>query len=241
VSRKEEHKRDTLISAGENREMFDRIAGRYDLMNKVISLGLDKGWRRRAIRILSPEPNGRYLDVGAGTGDLMLEIARTAPGVFGVGLDPAKEMMAIGKDKVKSAGQNRRIFFCAGNAMTLPFGEAAFDGVILGFCIRNVEHRKSALAEFHRVLKPGKKLVILELTAPRGKTARLLHGAFTNTVVPAAAFLLSLGSAYRYLTDSVSAFPPSDVFEQMIQDAGFRDTGQVRLTMGAVTIFFGTA
>ncbi len=219
--------------------MFDRIARRYDAMNKVISMGLDRGWRRRAIDRLAPTPGGRYLDVGTGTGDLLLEIVRRVSGAVGVGIDPASEMLARGREKVRAAGLDGRITFQTGDAMALPFDDRSFDGIILGFCIRNVEDRRKALDEFRRVLTPGARVVILELTEPSHPAVRLGHRLYTGTVVPAAAALLSLRSAYTYLVDSVRAFPSPSVFEEVMRAVGFHDVDSEPLTLGTVTLFVG--
>lgn len=232
-------KRDTLIAASDNQAMFNRIAKRYDLMNKIISMGLDKKWRKRAIQTLGPERDGRYLDVGAGTGDLLIEIAETASGAIGNGIDPAREMMAIGRRKTIDAGLDQRISFQSGDAMRLPYRDDVFDGVILGFCIRNVEDRMRALAEFLRVLRPAGRLVILELTVPSNGISKWGHRIFTSTVVPVAARLLSLHTAYAYLIKSVRAFPPRAIFEEMMRETGFEGVRGEPLTMGAVTVFSG--
>lgn len=233
--------RDTLIAADENRVMFDRIARRYDLMNKIISLGLDGRWRERAIERLSPVSGGRYLDVGAGTGDLLLQIVKRAPEATGIGIDPSAAMLAVGRDKIRARGLEERIHLRTGDAMDLPFDDDTFDGVILGFAIRNVEDRQKALCEFKRVLKPGARLVILELTVPERPVSRLCHRLYTGTVVPTAARLLSIRTAYAYLVDSVRAFPRNQEFEAMMRTAGFEDAASEPLTLGTVSIFYGRA
>lgn len=231
--------RDTLISRDENQAMFDRIAKRYDLMNRLISLGLDRSWRRRALRTLAPRPGGRYLDLGAGTGDLSLGILASEPAAKVVGLDPAREMLAIGREKGIQRGVDGRVTFVVGDAQQLPFSDSRFDGIVLGFCIRNVEQRQRALEEIHRVLTPGGALVMLELTEPQHPVSRWLHRVHTGTVIPAAAHLLSLSSAYEYLVKSVRAFPTPDEFTIQIRAAGFADAAHVTLTLGTVTLFSG--
>ncbi len=219
--------------------MFDRIAKRYDLMNRLISLGLDRSWRRRTLRTLAPRPGGRYLDIGAGTGDLSLGVLGYEPAATVVGLDPARGMLFLGREKAIQAGVEDRVDFVVGDAQMLPFSDASFDGVVLGFCIRNVERRQQALDEMHRVLVPGGQLVILELALPQRGAFRLLHRIHTGTAIPLAARLLSLSSAYEYLVKSVRAFPPPHEFMDQVRAAGFADTEYIPLTLGSVTIFTG--
>lgn len=228
-------KRDTLISKRENQAMFNAIAHRYDLMNRLISLGRDAHWRRLAIDELRPRPHGRYLDVGSGTGDLAIDVEYRAPGSTVTGLDPSLGMLHIGSQKVSGSGKGIR--FVAGDAMYLPFGDARFDGVILGFCIRNVEDRTAAVAEFHRVLKPGGRLVILELTVPTNPVFSLGHLIYTSTIIPLIANILTQKGAYNYLVKSVRAFPRAQHFLEKMISVGFVRGHMVPLMLGSVTIF----
>ena len=233
--------RDSLISGDENRRMFDAIARRYDPMNRLISLGLDRSWRRRAVEVLGPVRGERYLDVGTGTGDLALEILRQQPGAEVVGIDPAEEMLAIARTKIEEAGVASAVSLQPGDATALPFADGAFAGVITGFCIRNVEDRLGALTEMRRVSSPGGRLVVLELSVPASGTMAALHRGFSHTFLPLAARLASRSSAYSYLVESVEAFPAPQQFLAMLEDAGFEEIEAIPLAGGVVSVFVGLA
>ena len=233
---------ESLLSAEDNRRMFDRIARRYDLMNRVLSLGLDRRWRRRAVAAMSPREGGRYLDVGCGTGDMALEVLRQAPGAEVLGVDPAEEMLRIAVQRIAKAGLSERIHFQAGDGMALPAEDRAFAGAVTAFCLRNITHRAAALAEMRRVLEPGAKAVILELTVPEGRFVRMGHWLYTRGVVPLAGRIIARSAdAYRYLVDSVQDFPqPAEVLSTM-EAAGFEEVRHERLHGGTVTVFVGRA
>ena len=135
------------MSADDNRRMFDRIARRYDLMNRLLSGGLDRRWRRKAVETLAPRPGGRYLDVGCGTGDLAVEILRQCAGASVVGIDPAEGMLAIAEAKIAQAGLASGASFQTGDAEALDFDDGSMAGVISAFCLRNIAHRTRALME----------------------------------------------------------------------------------------------
>jgi len=232
--------RDALISREENLAMFNDIARRYDLMNKVISLGRDRAWRRVAVGALSPRANGRYLDIGCGTADLGLDILRAAPKASVIGVDPSEGMLRVGNRKIAADARADRISLCIGDAVHLPVADGVFDGIILGFVIRNVEARSAALREMHRVLKPSGRLVILELGVPKSAVVKPFFHLHTRTLVPLSAKLFTEKDAYDYLIRSVEAFPPPEVFVESIRDAGFSDAATTSLTFGAVNVFTGT-
>ena len=228
-------KRDTLVSAEENRAMFDRIAKSYDAANRAISMGMDRLWRRRAVRMLKPVEDGRYLDIGTGTGDLVAEILRQEPGARAVGIDPAERMLEIARGKIRNA--NAR--FEVADALALPMGDGAFDGIVLGFSFRNIVDRRRALEEMLRVLKPGGRAVVLEATRPSNPLARLGYRLYAPLVVPAVGKLFGDNSAYRYLVDSIEAFPPAESVAGMMGEAGFEQVACRPLALGAVSIFSG--
>jgi demethylmenaquinone methyltransferase/2-methoxy-6-polyprenyl-1,4-benzoquinol methylase len=236
-----EKRRDSLISSEENRAMFDFIAGWYDSTNKILSLGLDGYWRRRAVALLRPEPELIYLDVGCGTGDISLEILRHCPGSRVVGIDPSERMLAVGRDKVKAARLDDSITLLKGDALDLQFRGDSFDGAITAFCIRNVTHRLQALREFRRVLRPGGRLVILELTDPEGPIMRPLFRIYSNVVMPFVTKIMSSRPAYRYLSNSMADFPKAEQFLKTMEQAGFVDTSYFRMTGGITTVFVGAA
>jgi demethylmenaquinone methyltransferase / 2-methoxy-6-polyprenyl-1,4-benzoquinol methylase len=230
---------DSLISADENRAMFDRIAGYYDGTNRILSIGLDAYWRRRGVARLAAKPEGRYLDVGCGTGDIGLEILRQSPRSQVVGVDPSVGMLALGRKKVEAAGLSHAISLVHGDVLGLDFEDGSFDGAIASFCIRNVTDRKRALLEIHRVVRPNGLLVIVELTEPGGPIMKPLFRIYSRIVMPAVTKAMSSVPAYRYLTDSMAVFPRPAMFAELMAQAGFESMGFVHLTGGIVTLFWG--
>jgi len=218
--------------------MFDKIASRYEGTNRILSLGFDRRWRRRAADRLCPRPGALYLDVGCGAGDMCIEILRKAPGCRVVGIDPSEGMLAVGRAKVRAAGVSDAVSLLPGDVLNLQFPDNSFDGAITAFCIRNVTDRLMGLREINRVLRPGGSLVTLELTDPVGLMKPLFR-LYSNMVIPLVTKVMSCVSAYRYLTDSMADFPQADRFVTVMQDAGFADAEYFRMTGGIVTIFHG--
>lgn len=235
---KNSSERDTLISAKENREMFDRIAKNYDVANRAISMGMDRGWRRRTVELLKPFRGGRYLDVGTGTGDLVFEIIDQSSDVIVEGIDPSEQMLEIARDKAEQRKLGDSVSFMTADALDLPMERDTYDGIVSGFCFRNIERRQSALEEMLRVLKPGGMLVILEATYPESAMVRLGYKMYTP-LVPLIGAMLGGGSAYRYLMDSIEDFPRPNTVTDMFGAAGFSRVQCRSLTMGTVCIFSG--
>ena len=233
-----EQKRDTLISAEENRAMFDRIAKNYDGANRAISMGMDRGWRRKAVRLLKPFRGGRYLDIGTGTGDLVFEILNQSAHVLVDGIDPAEQMLAIARNKAARRGLGDSVSFISGDALDLPMESETYDGIVSGFCFRNIERRQKALDEMRRVLKPGGMLVILEATYPKSALIRMGYRLYTP-LVPLVGRWLGGGSAYQYLVDSIEDFPKPENVMDMFSAAGFCHVQCTPLTFGTVCIFSG--
>jgi demethylmenaquinone methyltransferase/2-methoxy-6-polyprenyl-1,4-benzoquinol methylase len=216
--------------------MFDRIARRYDRLNFINSLGLDRGWRRRAIASLRLESGHRLLDLATGTGDLLIEAGHR--GVELSGLDPSKEMLGLAREKLARAGVEARLV--EGIAEDLPFGASSFDRVSMAFGIRNVPDRARALAEMGRVLAPGGRVAILELAEPEGGLLSAAARLHVEHVVPLVGRLLSCGEAYRYLRSSIAAFPRAAEFDALLSAAGFVTDPPLRLGLGACVLFGGT-
>jgi demethylmenaquinone methyltransferase/2-methoxy-6-polyprenyl-1,4-benzoquinol methylase len=218
--------------------MFDRIAPRYDLLNRLSSLGLDQGWRRAAVEALSPPPRAALLDLATGTADLALALADRYPDARVWGLDPGLEMLGLGQRKVVRAGRAAKVRLVAGVAEALPFSSGTFHGCTMAFGIRNVPDRPRALAEIARVTAPGGRLAILELTTPagRGPLASLarLH---IRHLVPRLGALLSGWREYRYLERSITAFPRPEDFARTIERSGWSPVGWRPLGLGACTLF----
>ncbi len=221
-------------------QMFDGIAARYDFVNRVISLGIDQSWRRRTVRALELPESARVLDLATGTGDLALLIARAAPSSRVVGLDPSQKMLEIARTKVEKAGLGERVELVLGDAETLPFADATFDGVSIAFGIRNVPNRPRALAEMARVTKPGGRIAVLELSEPRGGVLGPLVRFHVHSVVPTLGALLSGAPEYRYLQRSIAAFPPADEFAGMMRTAGLEVEPPHPLTFGVCHLYVGT-
>lgn len=213
--------------------MFDGIAGRYDLLNRVLSLGMDARWRRAAVRALSLGPGAHVLDLATGTADVALAIARAHPDATVLGLDPSRGMLALGRVKVGAAGLASRITLDAAVAESLPCADASVDGVTMAFGIRNVPDRPRALAEIARVLRPRARVAILELTEPSGPLARF----HVHQVVPRLGALLSARSSYGYLARSIAAFPPAAEFSSALGDAGLRVLAVTSFALGATHLF----
>jgi len=221
-------------------QMFDQIAPRYDFVNRVLSLGLDKRWRRRVIKELALAPNARVLDVATGTGDLAIELANAVPAGKVIGLDPSANMLAVATLKLARRGLDSRVSLIEGDAQALPQANCEIDAATIAFGIRNVPDRPRALRELARVVRPGGTIAILELGEPKrsllGRAARF----HTHHVVPRIGALLSGKREYKYLQTSVAAFPPNDEFAQIMRDSGLDVRKVIPLTFGVCTLFIAT-
>ena len=223
--------------SGGSGAMFDAIAHRYDLLNRLMSLGIDQRWRRRTVKALSLEPRARVIDIATGTADLALLIARSEPTVQVIGLDPSTQMLAIGRGKVQQAGLSERIELVAGDAEQLPFAARSFDAISIAFGIRNVPNRDRALGEMARVLRPGGRLAILELAEPERGAFAPFARFHIRTLVPAMGALLSGAREYRYLQQSIAAFPAADEFAEQMRRAGLRVLAVEPLTFGVCHLY----
>lgn len=230
--------RDTLISADENRAMFDRIAKNYDAANRAISMGMDRRWRRETIALLRPFRGGRYLDIGTGTGDLVFEMLDQSANVLIDGIDPSEQMLEIARRKATRRGVGDAVSFFPADALDLPMESETYDGIVSGFCLRNIERRQKALEEMLRVLKPGGMLMVLEATRPESPLVRLVYHLYTP-LVPIIGRMLGGGSAYKYLVDSIGDFPAPGTVTDMFSAAGFSGVQFKPLTFGTVCIFSG--
>lgn len=217
--------------------MFDRIARKYDLLNRVNSLGLDQGWRRRTVNVVDPQPGERILDLATGTADLAIALARRAADVHVVGVDPSENMLGIGRRKVGARGLDGRVRLVQGDAQALEAPDETYAAVTMAFGIRNVPDRPQALKEMRRVLEPGGRLAILELSEPKRGLLAVLARVHVHHVVPITGALLSGPSEYRYLKDSIRSFPAPRDFVRVIEGAGFVDVRFELLTFGACVLF----
>jgi demethylmenaquinone methyltransferase/2-methoxy-6-polyprenyl-1,4-benzoquinol methylase len=221
--------------------MFDRIAARYDLLNRLISFGLDRGWRRRLVRALGCSGPAKVLDVATGTGDVALTIAQMLPESTVTGVDPSVGMLEIGRQKVSAAGLGARVDLQEGDAQAMPFEAGSFDAACISFGIRNVPDRLAGVREMTRVTRSGGRVVILELGEPNpglfGGAARL----HMDWLVPRLGALLTDGDAYRYLRESIAAFPPPESFAGLMREAGLSAVRYDRLSFGVATLYLGDA
>jgi demethylmenaquinone methyltransferase / 2-methoxy-6-polyprenyl-1,4-benzoquinol methylase len=219
------------------RQMFTAIAPRYDLMNRLMTLGRDRVWRRTVVKLCSLPPGGRLLDVASGTGDIAYEALRQYPGSRPVGLDLTREMMMYGQGK--HAGLS--FPFVEGDALVLPFSDNMFEAATSGFMMRNVTDIRAAFAEQARVVKPGGRVVCLEITLPRTPVFGALFRFYFFKIVPFVGGLITgQRAAYTYLPHSALAFPRPPELARIMQSAGLRDVGYRLAMLGTVAIHWGT-
>ena len=218
--------------------MFDSIAPRYDLLNHVLSAGMDRGWRDRAVDALALHDHSRVLDLCTGTGDLALAAVARGRGASVIGVDFAAEMLRLGLTKVRAASLQARIRLVRGDAARIPLGDATCDAATIGFGIRNVAEPERALTEIARVLKPGGRLAILEFGQPRIPGVRTLYLWYFRYMLPILGRLISKHqSAYSYLPASVGTFPLPAEFSKILAATGFSHVQAVPLTFGVVYLF----
>lgn len=223
------------------RGMFSQIAGRYDLLNHLLSLGIDRHWRRRTVRLVPPV--GAVLDVCTGTGDLALVYHRAARGqVAVVGVDFARPMLAIARRKARSVRGGRRIAWVEADAERLPFGDGQFQVVSVAFGLRNIRHTDRGLAEMVRVCRPGGEVAVLEFTFPEGAMLRAVYGWYFHHLLPRIGDALAQNrhGAYNYLALSVGQFPQRDQLAERMYRAGLRWVRYWPFTFGIATLYVGT-
>jgi demethylmenaquinone methyltransferase/2-methoxy-6-polyprenyl-1,4-benzoquinol methylase len=222
------------------REIFTTIPGRYDFLNRVLSLRRDVAWRRFAVRKMHFFDTFHFLDVATGTADLAIEAARRYPEIRVTGIDFVSEMLAPGRNKIAMRGLAGRIRLLQADAMELPFPNGSFDAVGIAFGIRNIPDRLAALREMRRVLVPGGRIYILEMNAPQNRLWRGFFAPYLNRVLPGIARLFSQNpAAYLYLVDSITHFPPPPAFLAMMEEAGFSNRERYSLTFGITSLYIG--
>jgi demethylmenaquinone methyltransferase/2-methoxy-6-polyprenyl-1,4-benzoquinol methylase len=220
--------------------MFDAIAGRYDTLNYLLSAGFDRRWRRRAVRALQLTGRERVLDMCTGTADLAIEAASSSSGAARevVGIDFAGEMLRLGNRKVRAAGLDRRVWLARGDATAMPLRDASVDAAMVAFGIRNVIDTDKACREFHRVLRSGGRLAILEFGSPQMPGLREAYQWYFRAVLPRIGRLISKhGEAYSYLPASVEQFPSGEAFANVLRRNGFTDVRFEVLTFGVVYLY----
>ncbi len=219
--------------------MFNRIAPTYDRLNRIISLGLDRSWRQRGLALLRPYAPVSVLDIATGTGDLAIDIARGLPSVLHIeGVDISEEMMRVGATKVRDLGFDSRISFSREDCTAMSFEDGSFDAVTIGFGIRNFEDIPQAAREIYRVLRPGKPVMILELTEPRGWLTKLGYKLYAGHFIPLVGRMISDDdSAYTYLPRSIAAAPQREEMVEILREAGFSEAYYRSIAPGTCTIY----
>ena len=222
------------------REMFASIAPRYDFLNRLLSLGIDKRWRRAAVERIACRDDGTVLDIAMGTGDMVLETAaRTNGSVRIVGTDFCHEMVEIARSKISDSAFGNRISLAIASCEALPFRDESFDAATIAFGIRNVVDRERGLHEIRRVLKPGGRLVVLEFSTPRAAWFRPIYHFYLRRLLPSVGGLFSNVGAYSYLPESVRVFPDREAFEKLMAGAGLTHIFHTDFSFGIVTVFQG--
>jgi len=217
--------------------MFNAISAKYDRVNRVISLGIDRSWRKAMIRHL-PGENLHLLDCATGTCDQLLSMMQSGKIEKAVGVDLAEEMLAIGEKKVAASPYGQKIELLVGNALNLPLDSETFDCITITFGIRNVQG--DPLPEMLRVLKPGGRILILEFSLPRNRMIRTLHLFYLRKILPRLGGLISGNAeAYHYLNQTIESFPYGEAFLNRMKNTGFQQLQAIPLSFGVATLYIG--
>jgi demethylmenaquinone methyltransferase / 2-methoxy-6-polyprenyl-1,4-benzoquinol methylase len=221
--------------------MFSAIAPKYDLLNMVLSFGIDRYWRRIAVTELLPQKEGWILDLATGTADVALQAASQMPDSIKIfGADFSFPMLQLGDKKISRRRKKSEIILGQADGEMLPCSDNSFNGAIVAFGFRNFSNLEVGLAEMRRVLKPGKKMVILEFSMPRLKIFKLLYMFYFNYLLPLVGKIISGHEfAYQYLPESVSRFPSGEVMTRLIEKTGFKEVKCIPLTLGIASIYTG--
>ncbi len=225
----------------ESWKIFNEIAVRYDLLNRILSWGMDLCWRRQMAKFLNSRPDQTILDLATGTADVPLALVKSNPNVMtAVGIDLADKMLEHGRLKIAQKNLTQKIKLQHGDIHQLPFTDHSFDCTTIAFGIRNVLNPKKVLAEMFRVLRPGGRALVLEFSLASARPIRLLQLFYLRNIVPAAGFLLSGHyKAYRYLNQTIEKFPYGTDFCRMMEDAGFKRVAFHPLFLQTATIYQG--
>ena len=218
-------------------QMFDSISGNYDLLNHLLSLNIDKAWRKKAVSLLKPYNPQRLLDVATGTGDFAVELMKLGPDEI-KGIDISAGMLEVGRQKMVKRKLDNVIDLQLGDAENLPFEDEAFDGITVAFGVRNFENLVAGLTDMKRVLRTGYPVAVLEFSKPRTFPMKQLYNFYFKYILPNIGKLISKDSrAYTYLPESVSAFPEGKDFVNILNSVGYKNIREYRLTFGIATIY----
>ncbi len=221
-------------------KMFDRIAPRYDLLNRLLSFGQDIYWRNKTAQFLPENDNIKVLDLATGTADLLLTLMKEKKVISGTGLDMAKEMLACGQVKINNSKIKKPMTLLRGDACNIPIASDSFEAVSIAFGIRNVPDVNRALREMHRILKPKGRALILEFSLPRSAVIKTVYLFYFRNILPLVGSLISGDSyAYKYLNKTVESFPYGKDFCELMERAGFKMVVEKKMTFGIATIYCG--
>jgi demethylmenaquinone methyltransferase/2-methoxy-6-polyprenyl-1,4-benzoquinol methylase len=219
--------------------MFNGISKSYDLLNRIITLGIDVLWRKRVVKLLEKEKPNSLLDIATGTGDLVIELAKLKADKI-IGLDISLGMLEIGRQKVKKKQLESRIEMLLGDSEALLFGDHTFDGVTIAFGVRNFDNLDLCLQEIFRVLKSNGTLVILETAVPKNQFLEGVYSFYSQKIIPFFGKIFSKNnSAYQYLSDSAAIFPCGEAFNNILRKNGFIQVEDFPQTLGVSSIYFG--
>ena len=226
--------------AGVVREIFSTVTDRYDFLNHLLSMRRDVAWRGRMIRAMQLPAAGRLLDIATGTADVAIGAAHHFPDALVVGVDPSAEMLEVGQKKILKSGLDDRIQLVRGDALELPFRHCIFDAAAIAFGMRNITEHRRALMEMNRVLRPGGRVLVLEMGLPQAGVFRRFYRFYLEKILPRmAALFASNPSAYEYLSDSIINFPGPEEFRSVMELAGFRSIRIEELSFGVTRLFAG--
>ncbi|GEM51549.1 bifunctional demethylmenaquinone methyltransferase/2-methoxy-6-polyprenyl-1,4-benzoquinol methylase UbiE [Empedobacter brevis] len=218
-------------------QMFDNISPKYDLLNRVLSMGIDIQWRKDVIKMVKASNPQTILDIATGTGDLAIMMGKNTDAKI-TGLDLSAGMLEVGRKKVKEAGLENRIEMVQGDSENLPFPDNTFDCATVSFGVRNFENLEKGLAEINRILKPGGTFIILEFSYPTAFPMKQLYTFYSKNILPAIGKMVSKDqSAYTYLPDSVRAFPHGEEMKNILKSVNFTQPIDKKLTFGIASIY----
>lgn len=220
--------------------MFNNIARKYDFLNHFLSMGIDKLWRKKAVKLLQPLQPKQLLDIATGTGDFALACLKLNPDKV-IGIDISTEMLAVGREKIAKKKLQAKIELFEGDSEDIQFDDNSFDAITVAFGVRNFQNLEKGLQEMNRVVRPGGKVVILEFSKPKKFPIKQFYNFYFFNILPLWGKMVSKdSSAYTYLPESVGAFPDDENFLEIYKSCGFEDTEQVKLSFGIASIYIGT-
>ncbi|WP_218973009.1 bifunctional demethylmenaquinone methyltransferase/2-methoxy-6-polyprenyl-1,4-benzoquinol methylase UbiE [Labilibaculum manganireducens] len=220
--------------------MFNNIARKYDFLNHFLSMGIDKLWRRKAVKLLQSIQPRQLLDIATGTGDFALACLKLNPDKV-TGIDISTEMLAVGREKIAKKNLQDKIELFEGDSENIKFDDNSFDAITVAFGVRNFENLEKGLQEMNRVVRPGGKVVVLEFSKPKNFPVKQFYNFYFFNILPFWGKMVSKdSSAYTYLPESVGAFPDGENFLEIYKSCGFVDVEQIKLSFGIASIYIGT-